>query len=173
MTEDVKYTINYASLADEIRAVAVHREFHCIQDLSRHICDSFYTFSSLKNDLNGLQVRIKVTQPKAFLHSQGIALQYLGKFSANNSWSPHEITHLVEDFVFSTIIGIEPCEREVEQDVVCNIAISTGERGLGPQDCVEMREIMQSLWRVRFKCITFQIDLTEIPLCRKCLPPTI
>ncbi|KJA25319.1 hypothetical protein HYPSUDRAFT_64899 [Hypholoma sublateritium FD-334 SS-4] len=147
MTEDVKYTINYASLADEIRAAALQRQFHCIQDLSRHICDSFYAFSSLKNGLDGLQVRIKVTQPKAFLHSQAVALQYLGKFSTNDSWSPHEVTHLVEDFVFSTIIGIEPCEREVEQSVVCNIAINTGERGLDPQDWVNMREIMQSLWR--------------------------
>lgn len=154
MSEDVQYTINYASLADEIRAAAVHRQFHCIQDLSRHICNSFYAFSSLKNDLEGLQVLIKVTQPKAFLHSQAIALQYSGKFSSNNSWSPHEITYLVEDFTFSTIIGIEPCEREVEQNVVCNIAISTGERGLDPQDWVNMREIMQSLWRVRFKRIT-------------------
>lgn len=90
----------------------------------------------------------KIAQPKAFLHSKAIALEYSAHFSAPSSWTPTDITHIVDDFTFSTIIGIEPGERVLAQNVIANIEIKTGSRGLDSQDWIDVRYSMQELYKV-------------------------
>jgi dihydroneopterin aldolase/2-amino-4-hydroxy-6-hydroxymethyldihydropteridine diphosphokinase/dihydropteroate synthase len=148
--DELIYSINYAELADEVRTAVVDKPFTCLQDLIRQICNSLPLFSSLKDVLDGLEIKIKVSQSKAFLHCKTIAFEHTAKFSANNSWTPCDITLVVEDFTCPVIIGVEDYERLTLQNVVINIALSTGNKGLDPNDWIDVRDMMGTLYKVYY-----------------------
>ncbi|KAF9564085.1 Dihydropteroate synthase [Agrocybe pediades] len=118
----------------------------CLQDLSRHICDTIGKLSLLKDMLDGLEVYLKVTQLRSPLHSKSISIEHFARFSLGGSWTPRNVRHVVEDIVCPAIIGINVAERLEKQDIVVNLTVDTREQGLSPQDWINVRFIVQTLY---------------------------
>ncbi|KAF8902583.1 Dihydropteroate synthase-like protein [Gymnopilus junonius] len=145
-SDDLSHTIDYAEISREIKSGAASKSFVCIQDLSAHICSAIGSLSSLKSLLDGLQVYLKVTQLKSPLHSKAIAIEHSAVFSADGSWSPRKITHHVEDLTCATIIGVNVAERLEKQDVVVNVTVDTGDKGLDRDDWIDLRALTRLVY---------------------------
>jgi len=153
-SDELEHSINYADIAKRLRDVVTDRKdengFLCLQDLSRHICYSIGAFPSLLHILDGLEIHIKVKQLKSPLHSKAVSIEHFAKFCADGSWRPQRIKHVVEDLFCPVIVGVEVAERLEKQDVVVNLSIDTGEQGLFPQDWINIRYVIQTVYEVRY-----------------------
>ncbi|KDR77203.1 hypothetical protein GALMADRAFT_139215 [Galerina marginata CBS 339.88] len=145
-TDDLRLSIDYADIANRIKGAVVHTPFICLQDLSRQICTAIGSFSTLAHLLDGLEVKVIVKQLKAPLHCKTVSIEHLAKFSADGSWIPEKITHHVEDLISSPIIGVGEVERSEEQDVVVNLSIDTGDKGLDREEWIDLRLVTRMLF---------------------------
>ncbi|KAF9485706.1 Dihydropteroate synthase [Pholiota conissans] len=146
-TDELKHSINYSDLTDEVRKAILNRTFTCLQDLSRHISTSLPTFSVFKDVIDALEIRIKVSQPKAFLHCKTVAMEHTAKFSIKNSWTAEDVILVVEDLTCPVIIGVRDYERLETQNVVVNIELKTGIKGLDHNDWINVRDVLAALYK--------------------------
>lgn len=145
-TDDLSHSLNYADVAQRVRASIGSDTFVCIQDLSRHLSDTVAKI--LMECRSGLDVLIRVNQLKAPLHARCVAVEQVAKCLLDGSWTASKIVHYVEDLICPTIIGINAAERWEKQDVVLNLCIDTGPQGLAPQEWIDLRVVTKEVYEV-------------------------
>ena len=147
-SDDLTHTIDYANVAEKIKSAVTTKSFICLQDLSVHVCDAISLLPAVKTFLDSLRVYLKVKQLKAPLHSKIVAVDFTATFSADGSWRPQKVTHYVEDLSCPVIVGVGIAERLEKQEVVVNLSVDTGDKGLDRDDWIDLRALTRVLYEV-------------------------
>ncbi|CAG8584868.1 11842_t:CDS:2 [Acaulospora morrowiae] len=128
-TDELSHTTSYSDMNKAITKFveeSTHESIEILADGISKICLSKF---------NVQKVTVRVEKPRVLLHaaSAGVEItrteEYIEAVSANDS----QDIIFVKDLKLSTIIGINPWERETKQIVILNLTIYTDFRNAGSQ----------------------------------------
>ncbi|KAJ7757024.1 Dihydropteroate synthase [Mycena metata] len=112
-SDDLSHSINYSLLCLRLRDSLNDKTapLETLEDLSVRIFDILLLQSSSDAPLVS-EAHLKVTQTRAPLNCKAVGVESKATSLPGNSWAADYVKHFCENLECSTIIGINPCERE-------------------------------------------------------------
>jgi len=114
-SDHLPYSVHYGTLCKTIeKTCAVKGKYGCMEHLAEEIAlVAFQQFAGIQ------EIRVKVTKPRALLHAKGVSISILRRRGGGDGGD----VVTVDDLEISTIIGINPWEREAKQKVKINLSL--------------------------------------------------
>ncbi|KAJ7031640.1 Dihydropteroate synthase-like protein [Mycena alexandri] len=145
-SDDLSHSINYSLLCSSLRDSLNDKiaPLETLEALSARIFDILLLRSSTDAPLVS-EAHLKITQTRAPLNCKAVGVESRATSLPGNSWAADYVKHFCENLECSTIIGINPCEREERQIVRVNVSIERSESGVQRHNWVDFRSLARTL----------------------------
>ncbi|KAJ7164982.1 Dihydropteroate synthase [Mycena filopes] len=130
-SDDLSHSINYSLLCSLLRDALNDKilPLETLEVLSSRIFDVLLSHPNSDAPLVK-EAHLKVVQTRAPLHCKAVGVESVATALPGHTWATDYVKHFCEDLECSTIIGVNPCEREERQIVRVNVSIDRSESDL-------------------------------------------
>ncbi|KAJ7177942.1 Dihydropteroate synthase [Mycena filopes] len=145
-SDDLSHSINYSLLCSLLRDALNDKilPLENLEVLSSRIFDVLLLHPG-SHPPPVKAAHLKVVQTRAPLHCKAVGVESVATALPGHTWATDYVKHFCEDLECSTIIGVNPCEREERQIVRVNVSIDRSESDLRPHNWVDFRSLTRAL----------------------------